>query len=222
MPEQGSERGRLVPAVHAAREVSPDADHEIGLAAALRGSHSPDALLALFQRFGQENTHFDAMMRRVCLRALVRRCGHGVTIGRFVSLRNPETFDIGDGVFIGDQAILQGRHDGRCVIGRGSWIGPQAFLDARDLIIGEKVGWGPGAKVLGSEHTALPAELPILQTDLEIRPVRVEDWADIGTGAVILPGVTIGRRTIVGAGAVVTRSLPANCRAAGVPARVLD
>jgi hypothetical protein len=45
--------------------------------------------------------------------------------------------------------------------------------------------------------------------------------ADIGTGAVILPGVSIGRRAIIGAGAVVTKSVPAYAIAAGVPARVL-
>ena len=69
------------------------------------------------------------------------------------SFRHPETFAIGHGVFIGEQALLHGRFDGRCLIGNGTWIGPQAYLDARDLVIGEHVGWGPGARLLGSAHT---------------------------------------------------------------------
>ena len=82
----------------------------------------------------------------------------------------------------------------------------------------EFVGIGPGAKVLGSEHTGRPIDIPIVQTDLEIRPVRIRAWADIGVNAVILPGVTIGRGAIVGAGAVVTRDVPDFAVVAGVPA----
>ena len=123
-----------------------------------------------------------------------------------------------DGVFVGEHAFLQGRVEGRCVIGAHVWIGPQVFLDARDLDIEEFVGLGPGAKVLGSEHTGRPLDVPIVRTDLEIRPVRIRAWADIGVNAVILPGVTIGRGAIVGAGAVVTRDVPDFAVVAGVPA----
>jgi acetyltransferase-like isoleucine patch superfamily enzyme len=63
--------------------------------------------------------------------------------------------------------------------------------------------------------------VPILKTDLVIAPVRVNDWADVGTNAVVLPGVTVGRGAIVGAGAVVTEDVPPFCVAAGVPAKIL-
>jgi acetyltransferase-like isoleucine patch superfamily enzyme len=124
-------------------------------------------------------------------------------------------------VFIGAQANLQGRFDGTCRIGNHVWIGPQAYFDARHLILEDYVGWGPGAKVLGSAHSGVPADVPIVKTDLEIRPVRVCEWADIGTNAVLLPGVTVGRGAIVGAGAVVTANVPAMAIVAGVPARVI-
>ena len=75
--------------------------------------------------------------------------------------------------------------------------------------------------MLGSAHTGVPVDVPIIQTDLEIKPVRIEAWADIGTNAVILPGVTVGRGSIVGAGAVVTRDVPPFSVVAGVPARVI-
>jgi acetyltransferase-like isoleucine patch superfamily enzyme len=116
---------------------------------------------------------------------------------------------------------LQGRHDGRCVIGDHVWIGPQSYFDARDLVIEEYVGWGPGAKVLGSRHTGMPVDIPIIQTDLTIRPVRVGAWSDIGVNAVLLPGVTIGKGAIVGAAAVVTRDVPPFAIVVGVPARLL-
>ena len=53
------------------------------------------------------------------------------------------------------------------------------------------------------------------------QPVRIEDGAWIGGGAIILPGVCIGRNSVIGAGSVVTRSIPANCVAVGNPCRVI-
>jgi acetyltransferase-like isoleucine patch superfamily enzyme len=101
------------------------------------------------------------------------------------------------------------------------WIGPQSYFDARHLVIEDYVGWGPGAKVLGSMHTGLPIDVPIIQTDLEIKPVRIGAWADVGVNAVILPGVTVGQGAIVGAGAVVTEDVDPFTIVAGVPARLL-
>ncbi len=212
---------RVVSAVHGLRRLDPDPEFEVGLAANLRETHDPARLLDLYARFATGAGDFDAMMRRVIWRAGARSLGHGVSVGAGVGFQHLETFEIGDGVFIGAQAYLQGRFDGRCRIGARTWIGPQSYFDARDLVLEEDVGWGPGARVLGSEHTGLPVDVPIIRTDLEIRPVVVRRGADIGTGAVLLPGVTVGEGAIVGAGAVVTHDVPAHAIVAGVPARFL-
>jgi len=212
---------RRVTATHAARRIVPDPAYEIDLALELRQRHTRLELEQLYANHSPGSSFVDRLLRRASLRALVRSLGHGLDLAPRVGLRHAETFLIGDGVHIGEQAILQGRYDGNCVIGDGVWIGPQAFLDARDLVIEDYVGWGPGAKVLGSAHTGLPVDLPIIQTDLEIKPVRIRAWADIGVNAVIMPGVTIGRGSIVGAGAVVTRDVPPFAKVAGVPARVI-
>jgi acetyltransferase-like isoleucine patch superfamily enzyme len=218
---QLSETGRIVPATHGRQTITPDPPDELELAGRLRRDCTRQQLLELAARHGYGVADEDVRMRRATWRALARSFGHGVRIGRAALMSHPETFDIGDGVFIGDQAIIQGRFDGRCVIGHHAWIGPQAFLDARDLIIEEYVGWGPGAKVLGSTHTGIPLDRPIVQTDLEIRPVRIGAWADIGVNAVILPGITIGKGAIVGAGAVVTVDVAPFTIVAGVPARFM-
>ena len=214
-------RGRVVESVHGRRAVAPDPPFERDLADAMRARYDARALLELYGRFAHGEAEFDAMMRRAICRAMARAFGDGVHIGRGVLWRHPERFEIGSGVFIGDQAVLQGRFDGRCIIGNHAWIGPQVFLDARDLVIEEYAGLGPGARVLGSVHTGVPPDVPIIQTDLKIQPVRVGAWADIGVNAVILPGKTIGKGAIVGAGAVVTRDVKPFTIVAGVPARFL-
>jgi acetyltransferase-like isoleucine patch superfamily enzyme len=212
---------RIVAAVSACGDLDADPEAETSLAKELRTRCAADEILALFHRFSGSPAWFDGLMRQACVRALARGCGIGLRIGINVSLHHPETFEIGDGVFIGDQAVLQGRYDGRFVIGNRSWIGPQCFLDARDLVLGDYVGLGPGTRILGSEHTGQPVTVPMIKTDLAISPVRVGAGADVGTGAVLLPGVTVGENAIIGAGAVVNRDVPAFAKVAGVPARVI-
>jgi len=212
---------RIVPAVHGRQEVTSDPADDLALAEGLREDHSRADLLDLASKYAYGLNEHDVRMRRAVWRALTRRFGHGIRIGRGALATHPETFEIGDGVFIGEHAFIQGRFDGRCLIGDHTWIGPQSYVDARDLVIEEYVGWGPGAKVLGSRHTGVPLDVPVIQTDLEIEPVRICAWADIGVNAVVLPGVTIGRGAIVGAGSVVTTDVEPFSIVAGVPARLV-
>lgn len=214
-------RVKITRALHARRPIVRDPDFEHGLAAHLRKSQTPAELLAVLDRFVDGSTAFDGMMRRVLWRALAKRFGDGVVIGRGVRFTHIETFEIGDGVFISDGAYIQGRHHGRFRVGRKAWIGPHAYFDARDLSIEADVGWGPRAKAICSAHTGLPAAASVISTDIKSRPIRIKTGADIGVGAVVMGGVTVGRGVIIGAGAVVTRNVPAGAVAAGVPARVL-
>ncbi len=213
--------GRVVKAVHGVQEVQPDPADELKESADLRATETKEQLLARYSAACYDDSVPGARARRVVLRALCRSFGHGVKIGVGVLVLHPNTFEIGDAVFIGKQTFLQGRHDGHTAIGAHTWIGPQSYFDCRDMELGEYVGWGPGAKVLGSEHTGLPADVPIIQTDLVIKPVRVDDGADIGVNAVLLPGVTVGKGAIVGAGAVVTKDVEPYTIVAGVPAKLL-
>jgi acetyltransferase-like isoleucine patch superfamily enzyme len=212
---------RVVKAVHGVQTVEPDPADELKESADLRSTESKEQLLARYSEACYDDSASGARARRVILRAICKAFGNGVKVGVGVLVLHPHTFEIGDAVFIGNQTFLQGRHDGTCVIGAHTWIGPQSYFDCRDLRLGEYVGWGPGAKVLGSEHTGDPVDVPIIQTDLVIKPVRVDDGADIGVNAVLLPGVTVGAGAIVGAGAVVTKNVAPNTIVAGVPAKFL-
>jgi acetyltransferase-like isoleucine patch superfamily enzyme len=212
---------REVPATFGRKEVRPDPAWEWEFAATLKQKHSREELHAMYSRFSAGESDLDALMRRVLVRAMCRRVGHALQVGAGVVFKHPETMEFGDAVFIGAQAMIQGRFDGTCKIGNHVWIGPQAYFDARALELEDYVGWGPGAKVLGSVHTGEPVDAPIISTALVIKPVFVGFGADVGMNASILPGVSIGANAIVGAGAVVTNDIPEFAIAAGVPARVL-
>jgi acetyltransferase-like isoleucine patch superfamily enzyme len=212
---------REVGATFGRREIRKSPSWESDFSNWLREANSSEELHALFGRFRMGESVFDGFMRQVLLRSMCRSAGHDLQVGVGVVLKHPETMEFGDCVFIGSQAMIQGRFDGSCKIGNHVWIGPQAYFDARQLILEDYVGWGPGAKVLGSVHTGVPIDEPIITTDLVIKPVIVETGADIGMNASILPGVRVGAHAIVGAGAVVTQDVPAYAIAAGVPARVI-
>jgi acetyltransferase-like isoleucine patch superfamily enzyme len=220
-PPATAPNAQQVGATFGRREPRKDPPWERDMADFLRQSHSREQLHDLFGRYRSGEGVLDAVMRRVLMCAMCKQVGNDLQVGANVVLKHPETMEFGDSVFIGAQAMIQGRYDGTCRIGNHVWIGPQAYFDARNLILEDYVGWGPGAKVLGSVHTGLPVSDPVIATDLLIKPVRVGFGADVGMNASILPGVTIGANAIVGAGAVVTGDVAEYAVVAGVPARML-
>ncbi len=212
---------RVVVAVHGRNAPREDPAFERGLREHLRSEYTLAGLVELYARFMHGDGVLDAMMRRVIVGAAAAGAGDALHVGSGVNFKHLDRLTFGSGVFLGAGTYVQGRFDGHCEIGDQTWIGPGSYFDARDLIIGEQVGWGPGAKVLGSAHTGNPSDVPIIRTDLVIKPVRIGAWADIGVNAVILPGVTVGKGAVVGAGAVVSRDVPDFAVVAGVPARFL-
>ena len=105
-------------------------------------------------------------------------------------------------------------------------IGPRTFinfnaviLDVGRVTIGADVQIGPNVQLLTPTH---PLDPEVRRRALEAqRPITIEDNVWLGGGVIVCPGVTIGRDTVVGAGAVVTRDLPPDVLAVGNPARVV-
>lgn len=98
------------------------------------------------------------------------------------------------------------------------------FLDCNRITIGDYSGIGPGVHIYTVFHSTEPAERLSENSPLwrsQTAPVVIGRNVWIGGRSVILPGVTIGDGTTVGAGSVVTRSLPEGVVAAGNPCRIL-
>ena len=86
--------------------------------------------------------------------------------------------------------------------------------------VGDHVLIGPGAFITDHNHN-ISVGLRIDQQGCSSAAVTICDDVWIGTKVVVLPGVTIGRGAVIGAGAVVTRDIPENAVFAGIPARML-
>jgi len=113
-----------------------------------------------------------------------------------------------------------------CSYGQNIHIGDHVYLnylctilDNNEVHIGHYVMIGPAVQIYTAAHL-LQAE-PRIQGWEVAKPIVIEDNVWIGGGAILLPGVRIGRNAVVGAGAVVPRSVPANTVVAGNPARVI-
>ena len=113
-----------------------------------------------------------------------------------------------------------------CTYGRHIHLGERSYinmgatlLDNAPIRIGTDVMIGPNVQIYTAAH-ALDADERIQGVETAL-PVTIEDRVWIGGGAILLPGITIGREAIVGAGAVVTRDVPAGARVVGNPARIL-
>ncbi|WP_194895830.1 sugar O-acetyltransferase [Catenulispora pinisilvae] len=92
-------------------------------------------------------------------------------------------------------------------------------LDVAPIVIGEDCQIGPNVQLLTPVH---PLEPQPRKDRLEsARPITIGDNVWLGGGAIICPGVRIGDDSVIGAGSVVTRDVPARCLAVGSPARVI-
>lgn len=102
-------------------------------------------------------------------------------------------------------------------IGEHSIVGDHAFLDGRmGIFIGSNVNIASEVRIWTEQHDTGSSDFGVSGGQ-----VRIGDWAFIGSRVTILPGVSIGEGTVVGAGAVVARDLPAWSIAVGVPAKVV-
>ncbi len=110
--------------------------------------------------------------------------------------------------------------------GAHTFVGARTFvnfglvcLDVATIHIGDDIQIGPNVQLLTPTHPVEPG--PRRDKWEAAKPIVIGDNVWLGGGAIVLPGVTIGANTVVGAGAVVTRDLPANVVAVGNPARVI-
>jgi acetyltransferase-like isoleucine patch superfamily enzyme len=155
------------------------------------------------------------MRGKFCLIADDVKLGSDVAIYNFVNLYGCE---IGDGTKIGSFVEIQ----------KGVRVGSNCKVSSHTFVcegvtIEDEVFIGHNVNFINDKYPRATSEDGSLQTeaDWSVAPTMVRRGASIGTGATILGNVEIGERAIVGAGAVVTKSVPAGATVAGNPAKIV-
>ena len=144
-----------------------------------------------------------------------------VRLGRDVVIHHPDLVnlygcEIGDGTKIGAFVEIQKNAS----IGRLCKISSHTFV-CEGVSIEDDVFVGHGVMFINDRYPRATAAGGLqTEADWKVVPTRVRTGASIGSGAVIMCGVTIGARAMVGASAVVTHDVPDDAVVAGVPARV--
>jgi acetyltransferase-like isoleucine patch superfamily enzyme len=130
-----------------------------------------------------------------------------VTFGRFV--------------WVGDGTKIR-CHEGAVVIGQKTVLGQECTISAYKRVrIGEQCVIADRAMFIDFDHGVVEVERPIRQQGIYMRPVEVGSNVWIGYGACVLRGTRVGDNSVIGTNSVVTKDVPANAVAGGVPAKVL-
>lgn len=138
------------------------------------------------------------LLRKEILKDLIGGFSKGLEI------EPPFYCDYGSNIYVGEKVYF----NFNCVV-----------LDVAKVIIGNNVLFGPNVQIYTATH---PMDYKIRAEWLEsAKPITFGSDIWVGGGAIICPGVTIGDRSVIGAGSVVTRDVPSDSFAAGNPCRVI-
>jgi acetyltransferase-like isoleucine patch superfamily enzyme len=135
------------------------------------------------------------------------RLGDNVTLERCVIMKCTGALrELGEGITIGDNSS----------IGAFSYVGGSGGLTiGKNVLGGQRLGFNPENHIFDDENR------PIREQGTTRRGIVIEDDCWLGSGAIFLDGVTVGRGSVVAAGSVVNRDVPAFSVVGGVPAKVL-
>jgi acetyltransferase-like isoleucine patch superfamily enzyme len=186
-----------------------------------------------------------SILRGAAYRAVLEGVGAGCFIEQHVRLQVPRRIWLGNRVMIGEGCFLDAHSlSGRIVLGDDVWlsrgcyvvayrnvevrIDDRAYVGHRCLLyghggihVGRDVLMANDVQLICGNHTFARRDLPIRAQPTVEQPIVIEDDVWLGASAIVLGGVTVGRGSVVGAGAVVTHDLPPYSIARGVPAQVV-
>lgn len=166
-------------------------------------------------------------LARFTTKWMVRQCGSKSLIAPPRHVWGGRYIRLGDKVTIHREARIEAfrpSHGGvSLTVGDGSIIHPGVHIGAlRDVSIGRSVLIAANCYVTDHDHDWTdPWSPPIENRRLLVSPTRIGDYTWLGERVMVLKGVTIGERSIIGAGSIVTKDIPAFSVAVGAPARVI-
>jgi acetyltransferase-like isoleucine patch superfamily enzyme len=163
-----------------------------------RAKFSPGSI-SFYRAWGKRLFSFPELFRRNSNRYKLTNKGAAIH----------ETAEIGEAIIDGKIKLLS--------IGKESFLGRVKIAMHDELIIGERVCINDGVEILTASHNVYDPEWKHVKSK-----IIIEDYVWIGTGAMILPGVVLGRGAVIGARAVVSKSVPAGNIVVGNPAKPIS
>jgi acetyltransferase-like isoleucine patch superfamily enzyme len=168
-------------------------------------------------------TSVASRLRIFHMRALGADIGSRCRLGAVHWQQNPWDVRLAEGVTLDRGVVLlslgERAEQPRIIIGRNSYINRYTMIDAsQQVTIGSDVMIGPHCYITDHDHGTQPGMI-IREQGLIEAAVRIDDNVWLGAHVTVLKGVRIGSGAVIGAGSVVTKSVPAGARMVGVPAR---
>ena len=187
------------------------------------------------------------LLRKSLYKSVFKRMGKGVVIAGGVLIRHPRSISLDDNTLIDESCILdsktvseKGIYIGKnCIIGYRTYIttGFEGYVSIGDnvhvngpdthilgnggVVIGENVLIGARVSIVSANHVFKDKDILIKDQGSIAKGIKIEEDVWLGTGVVVLDGVTIHKGAVIGAGAVVTKDIPQNAVAVGVPAKIV-
>ena len=188
------------------------------------------------------------ILRKIFYPLIFRSVGKGVVFGRNIAFRHPGKISIGDSTVIDDNCLIdaKGSNNNGITIGNGVFIGRNSIISCKDgdIILEDNVNIGFNCEVyslntvkIGSD-TLIAAycyligggvyDISLSDQPMSARPIFNKGneliigrdcW--LGAGVKVLDGVKVGTGAVIGAGAVVSKDIPDNAIAVGIPAKVI-
>lgn len=162
-------------------------------------------------------------LRHLWFRAQGMAIGPGTRLGR-ISVAWPQAVRLGSHCLLDNHVQLhyQGPNplQRQILIGNNVYLAADVQLNSQAHIqIGDDVMIGAGTRLIDHNHGFRSLERPMRAQPIEAAPISIEDDVWIGANVIILKGITVGRGSVIGAGSVVTRSIPPGQIWVGNPAR---
>ena len=146
-------------------------------------------------------------------------------VGKRANIKNLEKLKVGNNISIGYDIRINffGNDDTKLIIGDNVYICHRvSFIVGDTIMVGKNTVVASDVCFVSENHRInLSESIPYQKQELIIEPIKVGENCWIGEKVIILPGVEIGDNVVIGAGSVVTKSIPDNSIAVGNPARII-
>jgi galactoside O-acetyltransferase len=167
---------------------------------------------------------FGARLRCFAYRMRFKAAGTRFAISSGVLITGFPSVQVDDDVAIGRGSMLYAHDSDGIRLGNGASIGQDVIISSADggrIDIGDQVLIGPRAILIAANHDYERTDTPIILQGHVAKPITIESDVWIGANCVVVGGVTIGRGSVVAAGAVVTKDVPPMEVWGGVPAKFI-